>query len=272
MLLPPPAVRIVGSLNALLGVTGLIVALVSMVAGVVIGLQGNWHWLGTPDEARYWTVVIGGVVWLLLASIWQTFSGVGLLRSRPWSLAVTRGYAAYSLALAAVYGFLHFTLFYRIYWQWLALGPSAMSGGAATAIVVSLGILAILLLGIYPLMVLWSLRGQAVTTFLADAATTPHVDDLRWIPQFTLRRLMIWMGISSLLCLVVGNAVAGRHWAIGLSLAMVALVAALLVHAAAFFVVWVASLIWQPRSPFAASAARAANNNPPSLPPTPQSA
>ncbi|MGE0607550.1 MAG: hypothetical protein AB7O62_10680 [Pirellulales bacterium] len=271
MLLPPPVVRIVGSLNALLGVAGLILALVATVSGVVVGLQGNWHWLGTADEARYWTVVIGGVLWLLLASIAQTLSGVGLLRARAWSLAVTRGHAAYGLAVAAAYGFLHFTLLYSAYWQWLAIGPWRMASEAATALVIASGIAAVMLMAVYPLLVLFRLRGPAVAEHFASTEAAPHADDLRWIPQFTLRRLMIWMAVSSLLCLVVGNAVAGRHWAIGLSLAMIAVVAALLVHAGAFFIAWVASLIWQPPSPFGKGNG---SSPPPSspLPPAPQSA
>jgi hypothetical protein len=75
------------------------------------------------------------------------------------------------------------------------------------------------------------------------------------IPQYSLRWILGAMTLLAVVFLFVGQAVAGKHWAIGVSLAVLALSAAMLVHAGLFFVVWLFSQIFGPRSPEAKSPA-----------------
>lgn len=265
---PPAAVRTIGSLNALLGVTGIIAAAVLAAACVTAGWRGEWQLLGMTDAARFWAVAAGLVLLVLINSIAQLASGVGLLRLHGWGLSAARGYAWYSLLFAAVYGFLHFTLWFRPSLDRLTAGAAAMSRPAAIAVIVAAGIAGLLLMSVYPLLTLIALRGGALFDTLEAARRTVRADDrLALIPQFTLRRLLLLMGVSSIFFLVLGNAVAGRPWAIAISLGVASLVAAFAVYAATFFLVWILSLIWKPRSD------KVAANMPPSspLPPPPLS-
>lgn len=83
------------------------------------------------------------------------------------------------------------------------------------------------------------------------------------IPQFSIRWLLIVTAACAVVFSVFGLAVRGHHWAAGVSIAIVALVVALLVHAAVFGLVWLFSEMTSPlrgrltgpgRSPFARDA------------------
>jgi len=63
------------------------------------------------------------------------------------------------------------------------------------------------------------------------------------IPQFSIRWLLILTAACAGVFSIFGWAMRGSQWATGVSLAMVALVAVLLVHAAVFGVVWVFSVV-----------------------------
>jgi hypothetical protein len=63
------------------------------------------------------------------------------------------------------------------------------------------------------------------------------------IPQFSLRRMLGLTAAIAVVFLVMGWAIRGNAWAIGVSAAVVALTLAGLVYAAMFAVVWLISLI-----------------------------
>jgi hypothetical protein len=71
------------------------------------------------------------------------------------------------------------------------------------------------------------------------------------IPQFSLRWMLAVTTVLAVVFLIVAQAVQGAAWAVGVSFAVFALVAAMLVYAALFFLVWVFSVLFatRPRSP-----------------------
>lgn len=263
----PAVVRAIGSLNALLGVAGLVATAVAGAGCAAAGWNGYWQVLGMSDAARFWAVASGIVLLGIGDSIIQLASGIGLLRMHGWGLSAARGYAWYSLLFAAVCGFLHFTLFYSACVNWLTLGPGTLSRPMAVTLAIAAGTIGPLLLGIYPFVTLLCLRSNELRATLEAAQSVSREDDrLALIPQFTLRRLLVLMGVSSIFFLVLGNAFAGRTWAIAMSLGTVSLVAAFAIYGATFFLVWVLSLIWKPRS---ALAARPSLAPPPTVPQSP---
>lgn len=246
---PPASVRAIGSLNAMLGVAGLVSTAVAAAACLAAGWRQEWHVLGMTDAARFWAVTAGIVLLGFGHAVVQLTAGIGLLRSLGWGITAARGYAWYSLLFAAAYAFLHFTLFYATLVDWLTVGPAALSRSVALSIMVAVGIAMPLLMVIYPLVTLFALRGGDLRAALEAARSAPRADDrISLIPQFTLRRLLIVMGASSIFFLVLGNAFAGRTWAIAMSLGAASLVATFGLYGAAFFLVWILSLIWRPRS------------------------
>jgi hypothetical protein len=82
------------------------------------------------------------------------------------------------------------------------------------------------------------------------------------IPQFTIRRLLALTTVCGCYFVVVGYAVAGHAWAIGVSLGIASLLCVFVTYALAFCVFWLLSLItWRPNrrgqgaSPFASAGA-----------------
>jgi hypothetical protein len=56
-------------------------------------------------------------------------------------------------------------------------------------------------------------------------------------PQFSLRRLLLWVTFSAFLCLIAAAAARGQAWAVGVLVAVVGLVILLVVCAALYGVV-----------------------------------
>jgi hypothetical protein len=68
------------------------------------------------------------------------------------------------------------------------------------------------------------------------------------IPQFSLRWMLAVTTVLAVVFLIVAQAVQGAAWAVGVSFGVFALVAAMLVFAGLFFLVWVFSVLFAPRS------------------------
>jgi hypothetical protein len=69
------------------------------------------------------------------------------------------------------------------------------------------------------------------------------------IPQFSLRWMLSVTAAIAVVFLVMGWAIRGSAWAVGVSAAVVTLVLVGLVYAAMFGIVWLISLIGQAASP-----------------------
>ena len=63
------------------------------------------------------------------------------------------------------------------------------------------------------------------------------------IPQYSIRWLLVITAVCAGLFSIVGLAVRGQSWAIGVSVALGALVLTMLVYAAVFGLVWLASVL-----------------------------
>lgn len=72
------------------------------------------------------------------------------------------------------------------------------------------------------------------------------------IPQFTIRWMLGLMTVCAGIFTIFGLAVRGHAWAVGISVAVGALVAFSLVQAALFAVLWLASLAMPPEASEAA--------------------
>lgn len=65
------------------------------------------------------------------------------------------------------------------------------------------------------------------------------------LPQYSLRQILAWTALAAG-CFSIGYwALQGHGWAIGISLALIALVVILLVHAGLFWLIWSVSRIWE---------------------------
>lgn len=62
-------------------------------------------------------------------------------------------------------------------------------------------------------------------------------------PQFSLRSLLALVSVAGIFFVIVSLAARGSLWAIAISLAVVSLAALLLLHAGAFFLLWLFSLL-----------------------------
>lgn len=69
----------------------------------------------------------------------------------------------------------------------------------------------------------------------------PANNEGMFVPQFTLRRLLVLTACGGVVFTVVGLAVRGSAWAAGITVALATLVVALFIHAALFTVIWTAS-------------------------------
>jgi type VI protein secretion system component VasK len=58
------------------------------------------------------------------------------------------------------------------------------------------------------------------------------------LPRFTIRTLLVMLTICALVFVIFGMAYRGKHWALGITIALASLAFTALVHAAWFGVVW----------------------------------
>ena len=58
------------------------------------------------------------------------------------------------------------------------------------------------------------------------------------LPRFTIRALLVLLTICAFVFVIAGMAVRGQHWAWGVTIAILSLSFALLVHAAWFCAIW----------------------------------
>jgi hypothetical protein len=80
------------------------------------------------------------------------------------------------------------------------------------------------------------------------------------LPQFTLRMALALMAVLGFVSLIVSRGLQGSAWAMGVSVALAALVFAFATYAAAFGLVFVLSRVWSSQSASTApTAARAPN-------------
>src|SRR4051812_21725477 len=71
------------------------------------------------------------------------------------------------------------------------------------------------------------------------------------IPQFSLRRLLATITGCSLIFFVISLAVRGQIWAIAVSIGLLSLLIASLLHGFVFFLVWLFSVVRRRRKPIA---------------------
>jgi hypothetical protein len=61
-------------------------------------------------------------------------------------------------------------------------------------------------------------------------------------PQFSLRRMLAWVSVSALVCLIGAAAARGQLWAVGVLIALAGFVLVLVVHGATFTLLRLISL------------------------------